>query len=85
LKPVLAQLAKVLPTDADARTKFVTSGGFEKLQKLLPLEPGSELKEHIDKINTCYPIEIVHYYSPGYSETLLQKLSGAKAPTIAAA
>ncbi|MCO5560205.1 hypothetical protein L7F22_013815 [Adiantum nelumboides] len=84
LKFVVAQLAKVLPNDADARTRFVTSGGFEKLQKLQPLEPGSELKEHIDKINTYYPIELVHYYSPGYSETLLQKLTGTK-PAVAAA
>eukprot|EP00249_Psilotum_nudum_P029019 c39130_g1_i1 orf=231-803(+) len=73
LKFVLAQLAKILPNDPDSRTKFVTSGGFEKLQRL-PVEPGSELKEHVDHINSCYPIEIVHYYSPGYSETLLQKL-----------
>ncbi|KAI5056375.1 hypothetical protein GOP47_0028193 [Adiantum capillus-veneris] len=84
LKFVVAQLSKVLLNDADARTRFVTSGGFEKLQKLQPLEPGSELKEHIDKINTYYPVELVHYYSPGYSETLLQKLMGTK-PAVAAA
>lgn len=84
LKFVVAQLAKVLPNDADARTRFVTSGGFEKLQKLQPVEAGSELKEHVDKINTFYPIEIVHYYSPGYSESLLQKLTGTK-PAVAAA
>eukprot|EP01018_Ginkgo_biloba_P032891 Gb_28859 [translate_table: standard] len=77
LKFVLAQLAKILPNDADARTKFVTSGGFEKLQRL-PMESGSELKEYMDKINSYYPIDIVHYYSPGYSETLLQKLTGTK-------
>ncbi|EFJ27729.1 hypothetical protein SELMODRAFT_77299 [Selaginella moellendorffii] len=77
LKYVLGSLAKVLAADSDARAKFVTSGGFEKLQNLAA-EPGTELRECIDLINSVYPVEIVHYYSPGYSEVLLKKLTGAK-------
>lgn len=84
LKYVLAQIAKIIPNDVDAKTKFVTSGAFEKIQILCEsLEPGSELREYVDNINNCYPIEIVHYYSPGYSETLIQKLTGGKAPAAA--
>lgn len=35
---------------------------------------GSKLAESIRTINECYPEEIVRYYSPGYSNTLLAKL-----------
>ncbi|KAJ7536824.1 hypothetical protein O6H91_12G083500 [Diphasiastrum complanatum] len=82
MKYVLAQLAKILSSDTDARTRFVTSGGFEKLQQL-PVESGSELKELVDNINSAFPIELVHYYSPGYSELLLQKLGSIKSTTAA--
>jgi hypothetical protein len=34
----------------------------------------NNLQEYIDTINSCYPPEIVQYYSPNYSETLLSKL-----------
>jgi hypothetical protein len=43
---------------------------------------GSKLTEHIRAINECYPEEIVRYYSPGYSTTLLDKIdeyAGAQA------
>ena len=56
---------------------FVTSGGLKKLQELKP-EPGSALREHIDNINACYPEEIVRYYTPGYSEQLLQRVDSFK-------
>lgn len=35
---------------------------------------GSKLAEYIRVINECYPEEIVRYYSPGYSTTLLSKI-----------
>ena len=37
-------------------------------------EPGTPLSESIAAINGCFPEEIVKYYSPGYSETLLQRV-----------
>ena len=37
-------------------------------------EEGSDLSEAINTINECFPEEIVRYHSPGYSETLLQRL-----------
>eukprot|EP00899_Mesostigma_viride_P026677 jgi/Mesvir1/7194/Mv19022-RA.1 len=73
LKHTLAQLAKVLPNDGEGRHAFVTSGGFAKVQQLNS-QPGSKLKEHIDVINSVYPVELVKYYSPGYSQQLLEKL-----------
>jgi len=38
----------------------------------------SKLAEAIRTINSCYPEEIVHYYSPGYSTLLLEKLNNYK-------
>ncbi|KAI8813947.1 armadillo-type protein [Cladochytrium replicatum] len=35
---------------------------------------GTKLGEYIRIINDCYPEEIVRYYSPGYSATLLEKI-----------
>jgi len=35
----------------------------------------SKLAEAIRTINSCYPEEIVHYYSPGYSTFLLEKIN----------
>jgi hypothetical protein len=35
---------------------------------------GGKLSEFIMQINNCYPPEVVEYYSPNYSKTLLQKI-----------
>ncbi len=70
---VVHQFAKVLPSDAAARREFVTNGSLQKIQ-LINTEPGSKLRDHIITINNCYPEDIVRYYSPGYSKTLLAKL-----------
>lgn len=37
-------------------------------------QPGTTLMEYISIINNCFPEEIVRYYSPGYPETLLEKV-----------
>ncbi|XP_045921695.1 sperm-associated antigen 6 isoform X2 [Micropterus dolomieu] len=73
LKHVVCQFSKVLPHDPKARRLFVTSGGLKKVQEI-QAEPGSPLQEHINAINSCFPEEIVRYYSPGYSEVLLERL-----------
>ncbi|KAK4877934.1 hypothetical protein RN001_010440 [Aquatica leii] len=71
LKYVLGQFSKVLPNDPKARRLFVTSGGLKKIQEI-DAEPGSTLLEYITVINSCFPEEIVRYYSPGYPDTLLE-------------
>lgn len=73
LKHVVAQFSKVLPNNPQARRLFVTSGGLKKVQDM-KVEPGSALSEYINIINNCYPEEIVKYYSPGYSEALLERV-----------
>ncbi|KAF0287425.1 Sperm-associated antigen 6 [Amphibalanus amphitrite] len=64
---------EVLPHDPQARRQFVTSGCLRKVQEI-QAEPGTELREYINTINNCFPEEIVRYYSPGYSEHLLERL-----------
>jgi hypothetical protein len=44
---------------------------------------GSKLAEAIRTINECYPEEIVRYYSPGYSATLLAKIDDYAAAATA--
>uniref|UniRef100_A0A1I8IZL8 Sperm-associated antigen 6 n=1 Tax=Macrostomum lignano TaxID=282301 RepID=A0A1I8IZL8_9PLAT len=73
LKHVVAQFSKVLPHNPKSRRLFVTSGGLKKIQEIRA-EPGSALAEYINTINNCYPEEIVKYYSPGYSDSLLERV-----------
>ncbi|PRP77536.1 sperm associated antigen 6-like, partial [Planoprotostelium fungivorum] len=70
---VIYQFAKILPNDTKARRDFATNGSLQKLQ-VISTEPGSKLKDYIQTINNVYPEEIVQYYSPGYSKTLLAKI-----------
>lgn len=77
LKHVVGQFSKVLPNDPKARRLFVTSGGLKKLQEI-HTEPSTILAEYIRTINNCYPEEIVRYYSPGYSEKLLERVEQYK-------
>lgn len=40
----------------------------------MDVKPGSTLYEYVNIINSCFPDEIVRYYSPGYPDTLLDKV-----------
>ncbi|PFX24231.1 sperm-associated antigen 6-like [Stylophora pistillata] len=73
LKHIVSQFAKVLPHDVKARRLFVTSGSLKKIQEI-NAEGNTALSEHINTINNCYPEEIVKFYSPGYSDTLLERI-----------
>ncbi|KAJ3075962.1 Sperm-associated antigen 6 [Podochytrium sp. JEL0797] len=79
LKYVVGQFAKILPNDVGARRAFVTSGGLQRVQEIAAglqggVVNGSKMGEFVRCINECYPEEIVRYYSPGYSSTLLDKI-----------
>jgi hypothetical protein len=73
VKFVVHQISKVLPNDPKGRHDFVTSGGLAAVQSL-EAAAGTQLKEHVDVIKSCYPEEIVQYYSPAYPAQLLEKL-----------
>jgi 3-methyladenine DNA glycosylase AlkD len=79
LKYVVHQFAKVLPNNPAARKSFVQSRGLAKIQELKS-DDKSKFQEYIATINSCYPREIVEYYSPNYSETLLKKLEEYEGP-----
>ena len=71
-KFVVHQISKVLPNDPQGRHDFVASGGLAACQALDAR--ASALKEYVDVIKSCYPEEIVRYYSPTYGTELLEKL-----------
>nr|CAD7580785.1 unnamed protein product [Timema californicum] len=73
LKYIVGQFSKILPNDAKARRLFVTTGSLKRVQEI-KAEPGSTLMEYITIINCCFPEDIVRYYSPGYPETLLDRV-----------
>jgi len=73
LKYVVQQFVKILPNNLDAKRAFVQSGGLQKLQEV-GAESGSKLHDLIDEINSFYPTEIVHYYSPNYADQLIKKM-----------
>jgi hypothetical protein len=83
--PLHLQVGKVLANDPPGRASFVHSGGLAMVQQMAEA-PGSRLREAVDIINSCYPEEIVRYYSPAYSQQLLDKLTtlAATAPAVAA-
>lgn len=72
LKYVVAQFAKVLPNDVEARRTFVKSGGLQTIQGIKATNP--VLKEHISDINSLYPPDVVQYYSPDYADSLMKKI-----------
>ena len=69
----LSQVGKVLGNDPGSRAAFVHSGGLAAVQHMAEA-PGSKLKEAVEIINSAYPEEIVKYYSPQYSQQLLERL-----------
>jgi hypothetical protein len=73
VKFVVHQISKVLPNDPQGRHDFVVGGGLAACQAL-DAEAGTALKEYVDIIKSCYPEEIVQYYSPTYATQLLEKL-----------
>jgi len=71
-KHVLAQFQSLLPNDSSARKSFVKSGCLKQIQPLMEIDP--EMADLVTKINGNYPPEIVQYYSPGYSKSLIDKI-----------
>lgn len=87
LKHVVLQFSKILPNDIAARRAFVTRGGLQRIQEISAYYKekgalvGSKLGEAIIGINECYPEEIIRYFSPGYSATLLEKIEDYPLPS----
>lgn len=74
LKYIVQQFAKVLPHQPISRKSFVQSGGLRKIQQLENSEESTGLQEYVETIKNCFPAEVVQYYSPNYSDTLLKRV-----------
>lgn len=83
MKMVLEQVGKVLANDPSGRAQFVHSGGLAAVQQMGEAQ-GTALREAVEIINSNYPEEIVQYYSPGYSQQLLQKLDAMSSSSAVA-
>ncbi|TGZ65864.1 hypothetical protein CRM22_005647 [Opisthorchis felineus] len=79
LKYAVVQFGKILPHDPNARRNFVSSGALKKIQELKP-DDKEALAEYITAINNCFPEEVVRYYSPGYVETLIERVDQYRIP-----
>lgn len=74
LKYVVHQFAKVLPTSAHAQRSFVICKGLERVLKLKAEDKNPKLQEHIATITSLFSPELVHFYTPNYVETLLNRM-----------
>ncbi len=89
LKSVILQFSKILPNDVAMRRQFVTSGALQRLQEVStmskkdPESASAQLDDLVNTINKCFPDEVIKYYSPGYSETLLKKVDNFSVNTAA--
>lgn len=76
-KHVLIQFKNLLPHDVQARRNFVQSGGLQYIQELAEKYPDT-IAPLVEEINKSFPAEIVQYYSPSYSKTLMDKIGDFK-------
>lgn len=73
MKYILGQFCKVLPKDPAARRLFITTGSLKKVQEIRT-EPGSHLYEYITLINSCFPDDVIRFYTPGFSDSILERI-----------
>ncbi|XP_023226123.1 sperm-associated antigen 6-like [Centruroides sculpturatus] len=79
LNMILNQYIKILKVDGKARSRFITSGSFRRVQQL-SAKPGSETAKAIRSINYCFPPEVIQYYTSGYFEDLLKEVENFQPP-----
>jgi len=79
VKYVVAQYAKVLPNNVQARKNFVASRGLARVLEMKSDDPNDKLQEYVATIAACYPPDIVQYFSPNYSETIIKRLDDMEA------
>ncbi|XP_067119744.1 sperm-associated antigen 6-like [Centruroides vittatus] len=74
---VLAQYSKILLYNVRARIGFIMVGALKKIQEL-KTEGRTEINQYIHTINSCFPEEVVKYYTPSYLQELLTKVEEYK-------
>ena len=79
MKYLIAQFAKVLPTNPEGRKSFVQNGCLQRILEV-KTDDNPQIRENIAAICNLFPPQIVEYYSPGYAQRLLKQLEESSAP-----
>lgn len=68
------QFSKILPKNPSYKKSFIKSGCLKYLQEIKNCEDSTKFELEISSINNSFPEDIINYYTPGYSETLIKKI-----------
>uniref|UniRef100_A0A8C9LU60 Uncharacterized protein n=1 Tax=Piliocolobus tephrosceles TaxID=591936 RepID=A0A8C9LU60_9PRIM len=68
------QFSKILPNNPSYKKMFIKSGCLKYLQEIKHSEEGKKLDLEIKSINKIFPEDIINYYTPGYSDTLIKRI-----------
>ncbi|SBS91476.1 armadillo repeat protein PF16, putative (PF16) [Plasmodium ovale curtisi] len=68
------QFSKILPKNPSYKKSFIKSGCLKYLQEIKNSDEAKKIEVEINSINKSFPEDIVNYYTPGYSETLIKKI-----------
>lgn len=60
--------------ERDDTASYANPSAAITAKKTKELYAAAKMSDSIRKINSCFPEEIVRYYTPGYSNTLLSKI-----------
>lgn len=70
----IIQFSKILPNNSTYKKSFIKSGCLQRLQEIKNSEEGKKIEMEINLINQSFPDDIINFYTPGYSETLIKRI-----------
>ncbi|GAW81075.1 PF16 protein [Plasmodium gonderi] len=73
-KYCIYQFSKILPKNPTYKKSFIKSGCLKYLQEIKNSDEAKKIEMEINTINKSFPEDIINYYTPGYSETLIKKI-----------
>ncbi|SCO67406.1 PF16 protein, putative [Plasmodium vivax] len=76
-KYCICQFAKIIPKSPAHKKAFIKSGCLKRLQEMKNSEEAKKVEMEINAINKSFPEDVVNYYTPGYSETLIKRIDQA--------
>ncbi|ANQ08274.1 Uncharacterized protein PCOAH_00026450 [Plasmodium coatneyi] len=76
-KYCICQFAKIIPKNPTYKKSFIKSGCLKYLQEMKNSDDAKKIEMEINTINNSFPEDIINYYTPGYSETLIKRIDQA--------